>query len=359
MEPNRPPPTNTGIPSATQLPATGNGNPEESLQIIEEANRRNVANGLSSSNGSPQAMLQTIEETNRQSVASGNPQAMLQVIEQANRQNVANGQSSSNGNPQTMPQVTNRPPLFTNTGVPTADHLAAMGNGNPLEALQAIIEANRQRQIQNIANGQFSSNGAAQRTLQPSPTFPPPENFICITCGAILPKSIQTDHIQSHIADRLDFLREQESEKADNRPAPSPSPAPSSAPSFAPARPKNKTDKSSAFIDREERAIANMLTRYRNLVQLATMKNEDGATQEVAATQAFAMEAETAALVRGAEDLLRLSRELKELWLFGSLRDVGEGEGEGKIDEDAAKVGEILKEKLRADAEDGVSGAKS
>jgi hypothetical protein len=42
-----------------------------------------------------------------------------------------------------------------------------------------------------------------------------------------------------------------------------------------------------------------MLTRFRNLVQLAAMQNDagDSATQEVAAAQAFALEVESAALV--------------------------------------------------------------
>ncbi|TVY34938.1 hypothetical protein LSUB1_G005898 [Lachnellula subtilissima] len=124
--------------------------------------------------------------------------------------------------------------------------------------------------------------------------------------------------------------------------------------------PKTKTDKSSSLTDREERAIANMLTRFRNLVQLAAMQKDDkgdSATQEVAATQAFALEVESAALVRGAEDLLRLSRELKELWLFGPLRGIGEGEGEGKIDEDAARVEELLEGKLRSDADKSAAGS--
>ena len=46
--------------------------------------------------------------------------------------------------------------------------------------------------------------------------------------------------------------------------------------------------------------------------------------------------------VRAAEDLLQLTRELKEMWLFGPLRSIGEGEGEGKMDEDAKKVGELI-----------------
>jgi hypothetical protein len=42
---------------------------------------------------------------------------------------------------------------------------------------------------------------------------------------------------------------------------------------------------------------------------------------------------------------------MKELWLFGPLRGIGEGEGEGKMDEDSVKVGEMVEEILRKDAE--------
>jgi hypothetical protein len=37
-----------------------------------------------------------------------------------------------------------------------------------------------------------------------------------------------------------------------------------------------------------------------------------------------------------------LTRELKEMWLFGPLRGIGEGEGEGKMDEDSKQVGAIV-----------------
>jgi len=45
------------------------------------------------------------------------------------------------------------------------------------------------------------------------------------------------------------------------------------------------------------------------------------------------------------------------LWLFGPLRGIGEGEGEGKIDEDATRVGELLEGKLRSDAEKSAAGS--
>jgi Surfeit locus protein 5 subunit 22 of Mediator complex len=51
--------------------------------------------------------------------------------------------------------------------------------------------------------------------------------------------------------------------------------------------------------------------------------------------------------VRAAEDLLQLTRELKEMWLFGPLRGIGEGEGEGKMGEDSKKVGEMVEALLK------------
>ncbi|KAE9367853.1 hypothetical protein N431DRAFT_429167 [Stipitochalara longipes BDJ] len=104
---------------------------------------------------------------------------------------------------------------------------------------------------------------------------------------------------------------------------------------------------SSGLIDRQQRAVAALLTRFKYLVDLAATPVEDGATKEVAAANAFRMEVESSALVRAAEDLLQLTRELKEMWLFGPLRGIGEGEGEGKMDEDAKKVGEMVEALLK------------
>ncbi|RKF75707.1 hypothetical protein GcM1_232069 [Golovinomyces cichoracearum] len=109
------------------------------------------------------------------------------------------------------------------------------------------------------------------------------------------------------------------------------------------------------LIDRKERLVAELLTRFKNLVTLACSPREGGAGKEVAAAQAFHMEVESTALVwenrvfslvvsriRATEDLHRLVRQLKEMWLFGPLKGVGEGEDEGKIDEDSVRVGELL-----------------
>jgi hypothetical protein len=85
----------------------------------------------------------------------------------------------------------------------------------------------------------------------------------------------------------------------DSTPAPTPRTTVVSSKPTSTTTTKTKTNHKLSLVDREERAIANMLTRFRNLVQLAAMQNDagDSATQEVAAAQAFALEVESAALV--------------------------------------------------------------
>ncbi len=61
--------------------------------------------------------------------------------------------------------------------------------------------------------------------------------------------------------------------------------------------------------------------------------------------------------VRAAEDLLQLTRELKELWLFGPLRGIKEGEGEGQIDEDSEQVGELVEVILKKAADGSTSAS--
>ncbi|KAG4414785.1 hypothetical protein IFR04_012057 [Cadophora malorum] len=107
----------------------------------------------------------------------------------------------------------------------------------------------------------------------------------------------------------------------------------------------------SSLVDREERAVAALLTRFKTLITLAAEPVEDGATKEMAAAHGLQMEVEGSALVRATEDLLQLSRELKELWLFGPLRGIKEGEGEGQMDVDSQKVGELVEAALKRAAE--------
>ncbi|KAK0127492.1 hypothetical protein ONS96_007027 [Cadophora gregata f. sp. sojae] len=112
----------------------------------------------------------------------------------------------------------------------------------------------------------------------------------------------------------------------------------------------------SSLVDREERAVAALLTRFKALVTLATEPVHDGATKEMAAAHGLQMEVEGSALIRATEDLLQLSRELKELWLFGPLRGIRDGEGEGQMDSDSRKAGELVEAALTRAAEHPASG---
>lgn len=67
-----------------------------------------------------------------------------------------------------------------------------------------------------------------------------------------------------------------------------------------PLRKRGKNKHSNELLDREERAVAALLTRFKNLVSLAAMPaaEGEGAAKEVAASHAFQMEVESNALVR-------------------------------------------------------------
>lgn len=56
----------------------------------------------------------------------------------------------------------------------------------------------------------------------------------------------------------------------------------------------------------------------------------------------YQIKVETAALVRSAENLLTLTRILKESWLFGKLQTVGGSESERRAEGSAVAVGETL-----------------
>ncbi|KAL9591252.1 MAG: hypothetical protein Q9179_007911 [Wetmoreana sp. 5 TL-2023] len=74
-----------------------------------------------------------------------------------------------------------------------------------------------------------------------------------------------------------------------------------------------------------------------------------GGDRNAAAVDAYRMEVETAALVRAAEDILSLTRVLKEMWLFGKLQTVGTNEAEQRAEKSARGVEEGLRKLLAAE----------
>ncbi|KAI9874990.1 MAG: hypothetical protein M1830_009051 [Pleopsidium flavum] len=105
---------------------------------------------------------------------------------------------------------------------------------------------------------------------------------------------------------------------------------------------------SGALLDRAGADVAQLLKRFENLVALAPVSGRD---RNTTAVEVYQIEIETAALIRAAEDILSLTRSLKEAWLFGQLNTLGESKAALKTDEDAKVVAEGLQRLLKGQEE--------
>ncbi|KAF3392800.1 hypothetical protein F1880_008708 [Penicillium rolfsii] len=85
--------------------------------------------------------------------------------------------------------------------------------------------------------------------------------------------------------------------------------------------------------------IAELLKRYENIMACANMERTSHAAIAAETTQ---IDVEVNAIIRAAEDILSLTRSMKEAWLFGNLDTLGESpqdiERNQKLDEDAKAV---------------------
>ncbi|KAK8072658.1 hypothetical protein PG996_006006 [Apiospora saccharicola] len=80
------------------------------------------------------------------------------------------------------------------------------------------------------------------------------------------------------------------------------------------------------ILDRHEKAIADILKRFLNMVVAATEPIDEGYTPEKASLNQMQMETETAALVKAIENLLGITREIRRLWMTGPLVSVATAE---------------------------------
>ncbi|KAI2612670.1 uncharacterized protein GGS25DRAFT_130013 [Hypoxylon fragiforme] len=77
----------------------------------------------------------------------------------------------------------------------------------------------------------------------------------------------------------------------------------------------------SNLLDRLNRAVAQVLTRYSAMVMAATAPLPDtGNILEQAALNRMTMETESSALIAEVRSLLAINREIKALWITGALR---------------------------------------
>ncbi|KAI1306372.1 hypothetical protein F5Y03DRAFT_140604 [Xylaria venustula] len=97
-------------------------------------------------------------------------------------------------------------------------------------------------------------------------------------------------------------------------------------------------------VDRHNRIMAAILTRFRNMVLAATEPLPTAGAIPQASLNAMTMNNEVSALIKEVQNLLSLSREIKQLWIAGPLRkpgDASEKNREKEIDEKAAQVSKL------------------
>ncbi|KAM7184466.1 hypothetical protein V8F20_012205 [Naviculisporaceae sp. PSN 640] len=100
-----------------------------------------------------------------------------------------------------------------------------------------------------------------------------------------------------------------------------------------------------ALLDMEEKLIADTLAGFRGLVLHSAEKVDNVASTGEAGYNAMAVEIMMHGLVKSVEDLLALTRRLRELWAVGPLKKPGEGgeaEALNEMRQNAASVFQIL-----------------
>ncbi|KAL2355886.1 mediator complex, subunit Med22 [Cryomyces antarcticus] len=108
-----------------------------------------------------------------------------------------------------------------------------------------------------------------------------------------------------------------------------------------------------ALIARIEKLTNDLIRRFETLVALAPVERTD---RDFTAHSAYQMEVETAALIRSSEDILTLTRQMQEMWLFGQLDTLGESQAQQKTEQDARAVAEVLARLIQGDTGVKVDG---
>ncbi|KAB8349696.1 hypothetical protein FH972_023713 [Carpinus fangiana] len=111
------------------------------------------------------------------------------------------------------------------------------------------------------------------------------------------------------------------------------------------------------------RLTTQMAQRYMQIVRLSKLPTDPSSTSSLqndaskapdrneVAVRALTMDIEVAALTTTAEELLTLTRRLKEIWLFGALDTLNQGKPAEATEEDATAVARMLAEALQREQE--------
>ncbi|RJE25080.1 hypothetical protein PHISCL_02615 [Aspergillus sclerotialis] len=92
--------------------------------------------------------------------------------------------------------------------------------------------------------------------------------------------------------------------------------------------------------------ISQLLQRFENIMATATVENTNHTSTSV---ETYQVDVESSALIRAAEDILSLTRTMKETWLFGKLDTLGEDERDVKrraqLENDALAIQKAIEER--------------
>ncbi|OAA56229.1 metacaspase [Niveomyces insectorum RCEF 264] len=84
------------------------------------------------------------------------------------------------------------------------------------------------------------------------------------------------------------------------------------------------------LLDHEAKLVADAIQHFRAVALAATVRVSNRSTVGEAAANRLRMETEAAGLIKTAEDMLTLTRRIRELWVIGPLRKPGEGDAEAE-----------------------------
>ncbi|KAE8420482.1 surfeit locus protein 5 subunit 22 of mediator complex-domain-containing protein [Aspergillus pseudocaelatus] len=85
--------------------------------------------------------------------------------------------------------------------------------------------------------------------------------------------------------------------------------------------------------------ISQLLQRFENIMATATVESTSHTSTAV---ETYQLDVESTALVRAAEDILSLTRTMKETWLFGKLNTLGEDESDVKRREELERDADAI-----------------
>ncbi|KAI1144312.1 hypothetical protein F5Y05DRAFT_364280 [Hypoxylon sp. FL0543] len=107
-------------------------------------------------------------------------------------------------------------------------------------------------------------------------------------------------------------------------------------------------DTSNSLLDRHNRTIAGVLAHFKNMIESVTEPiPTTGNIIEQAALNRLRMETETNAFIAEVENIVKLTREIRALWLRGPLRQPGQDAArEAELDRQSAAVATLYENAL-------------